>query len=843
MASLSLQGPAAVQDLSVGRVKEWTYDKAVDKVVQLLGVSATNAEHEVALSVGQDINNPIPQDRLDHALRRLQADPANTIHPAQFTHAMIRFYLELSHVDPSTLPNSFTGTAQKFLDALSRDHIITPKQSRGALIFYITERCNEESHTLLLTSRGQVLEAVRLGRKTNQLTPEEAQIALFCLLTGLGPIEARGEGAATDVHGAVRKACSDKTLKLQPVNIAAKCIQALLFPLGHELEDVIAQELFDIAFGAPDSDDMDWDYSKAREKYMIRFLKKEVQPVPVTDKEAKACLAECDWYMSPAVLKISSVSKVMQPPPLSHIQTYDTAGPPDVQNNCMIVGLLGVVDRGAPFHTASPAADGWMASDHYLMKHLLRDLGHSQTWMTCVPPSQLVEKYTQSDARGDITVRIGNKCVEEDDQQEKNKQWSGNTGYTHEEASTERVIVLDADSLKFAEQDLRVVEEKSLLPEYLKVVEHTFEQAQANERPVLLLMYSHGDVETFNNLGGLLIGFQDLYNVRKEDFLTATHIADIHAKYPKVKLTLFMTSCYSGNWVTTPHFVSQDPDITVIAATRPGEMSRSFAYSTPMCHAGGVLSHAFKDASDDGNSEEKLAKEYGELMEDVVAGVRGLLVNKNDVAMGQASLPMFSPDTTQEKFYKRTGYPLSTYQANYDRLKKLPVSAWDDGRVSRTAGSSQRSSYGRWTHHFPGSVRHLIWEYEKSFPTNTPKDHQLIQLINMAKANALHDNAAYCALHDQLTFRASKCTFANEIVRKLELYKGAVTPIWEWNPHQNVGDAFRTRMLDVVILIKHNCSWGMPPRGQKMGWAMRSRGGMWLTQCACITSPTKKCWP
>jgi hypothetical protein len=41
--------------------------------------------------------------------------------------------------------------------------------------------------------------------------------------------------------------------------------------------------------------------------------------------------------------------------------------------------------------------DGWMVSDFYMWKSVLKGMGQSKTWITCEEPSKLVAKYGLAD--------------------------------------------------------------------------------------------------------------------------------------------------------------------------------------------------------------------------------------------------------------------------------------------------------------------------------------------------------------------------------------------------------------------------------------------------------------
>jgi hypothetical protein len=67
-----------------------------------------------------------------------------------------------------------------------------------------------------------------------------------------------------------------------------------------------------------------------------------------------------------------------------------TRNPPDVSSKTHIIALCGTSEIQSE---ASPRKDGWMVADFFLWKAILKGMGASQTWMTCLDPRKLIEKY------------------------------------------------------------------------------------------------------------------------------------------------------------------------------------------------------------------------------------------------------------------------------------------------------------------------------------------------------------------------------------------------------------------------------------------------------------------
>lgn len=85
----------------------------------------------------------------------------------------------------------------------------------------------------------------------------------------------------------------------------------------------------------------------------------------------------------------------------------------------------------------------------------------------------------------------------------------------------------------------------SLRDFFLRHLEQTFAEAAKTQDPVLILIFAHWD---FESPGGFYIGTDSDIT---DGILSPKMLAEIHTKYPDVRVTLFMTSCYSGHWVET----------------------------------------------------------------------------------------------------------------------------------------------------------------------------------------------------------------------------------------------------------------------------------------------------
>ena len=192
---------------------------------------------------------------------------------------------------------------------------------------------------------------------------------------------------------------------------------------------------------------------------------------------------------------------------------FTTLCPPDVQPQSRILAVVGPNDLN---DCSSPLADGWFHSDFYLFHYLLRlpkFRSRKQTWLTCVSPKTLVEKYQE---------------------------------FTHGDPKTDRRVVLDASMLPAIEQsnNIRVVHEKELLDTFLTLLEEESNNATRDNARLLVLIFGQGDM---SNHGFAIGGIGDSLRAPKltlQDFRERLcHDAEV---------SLLATSCYASGWVVKP---------------------------------------------------------------------------------------------------------------------------------------------------------------------------------------------------------------------------------------------------------------------------------------------------
>lgn len=298
-------------------------------------------------------------------------------------------------------------------------------------------------------------------------------------------------------------------------------------------------------------------------------------------------------------------------------------------------------------------------------------MGKSQKWITCLPPASLVEKYS---GENKVTVEPQEDWDSLDNAgnplsilKRVHTKWE--QAYVHGDPFEERAVVLDEETLQFAQTKVTLGPHGIALREFfLDEVQKTMTEAAVDSEPVLILLFSHGDWDS----KGLYIGSQGV-----NDVLTPSLLSSVLSPFPEVPVCLFMTSCYSGHWVKTAKF--NPGNHVVLAAAKHNQESFGFVWSLSQRHAGGVFSAAALEelmkepASLPSGTEPDESRTYLKLTLDLLSTSRRLCLPVNISSYG--STPVFSDGKFRnDKFWRRTGYQLHDYKSNYDKLRKIPAS-------------------------------------------------------------------------------------------------------------------------------------------------------------------------
>ncbi|KAF5857449.1 hypothetical protein ETB97_005763 [Aspergillus alliaceus] len=697
------------------------------------------------------------------------------------------------------------------LERLLAQEIVT-RQAATAAAFRFVTGCGQHIASQHLRPEVSVIEMVLFARTAGQISEKVATLAQTAYFLLLGPDEVsriqQKEGIPGNENWALFEAAQKEGLG--SVNVA---VMRQWKPIPRDT----IQDIIDKGYGHT--------LQEARNEYDARHL---MRKHGVDRKDATGALEKFNGDINKADQACKelaeAVRKNLQISPV--VPTRDTRSAPNVTKNTRVVAVLGVDEGPNDQNAASPSlGDGWMVSDFYLWLSVLEGMGKTQEWITCLEPDYLLDKYgrenkvTMEDIEGDRSVL---KPVQ--------TKWA--TGFIHGDPFEERKVVLD-DALLSRVRDRVTIGPKGtgLRDFFLNRLERTVRDAALCGDRVLIMIFSHGDYDTN---GGLLVGispFDSGENIGNA-VICPEHITSILAKHPNVKLTIYMTSCYSGHWVETVEFQGAQLRPVVMAAAKRNEESFGFVWSHSQRHAGGLFSAATvtelceepttlpEDASQD------TSREYRKLTTQISAEMNRLCLPANITAF-YGSSPVFSDRESQEKFWRRTGYSLHDYQTNFDKLHTIPPSdphpkrdrkrfsadstdgthpdilAWEqrhqgviDEDYPEATGGYGATSRGLVA---PGSMRYLINRYLRAKPRLEAPEHKALwgrwRMYN--KDQLSHEQKV--ALRRELLVYLHMNTMVNQYTMVLGLYK--LTNIESWTLASTAREYDRDTFGDVSDAI------------------------------------------
>ncbi|KAH9218098.1 hypothetical protein DL95DRAFT_434438 [Leptodontidium sp. 2 PMI_412] len=331
--------------------------------------------------------------------------------------------------------------------------------------------------------------------------------------------------------------------------------------------------------------------------------------------------------------------------------------PPDIQPNTRIIGVCGVTDTVG---MAAPGRDGWFHSDMWAFHGLLRDSTNfkaaHQLWFTACSPRYLVDRYKE---------------------------------YLHGPRNEERRVVLERANLEDHERpkDIRVCQPGELLERFLASLKDEIEKARQLHQQVLVLIFGHGDEDTY----GIAIGGDNQANAprlnrdRLESVLNSS-----------VDTCLVMTSCCSGGWVVTPKYESRRQsrarfNLTMITGAGEANISLSWAMSLSAGRraGGGMLAscliQALMTSSEESSDFVKMWTAYEDR---VTRDANGEPISDNPTYITMCNkihenLKKIHPSLWQEHKFSfaaqddkwdsewrtRTGFPLLNYRERWEALR------------------------------------------------------------------------------------------------------------------------------------------------------------------------------
>ena len=593
-------------------------------------------------------------------------------------------------------------------------------------------------------------------------------------------------------------------------------------------KDILRDEVQDI---------IDKGYGNSLEDIKIEFLARKLMGMYSVDrvhavselkhhngditKAGQACMVHAN--MAEEQLKVDPV-----------IPTRDTQSAPNVTPHTRIISVLGVDEPSYKSNIASPAlGDGWMVSDFYLWMHVLDGLGKSQEWITSMTPEYLVEKYGRQDEFAKHQVDEDNPSIKKLVQ----TKWS--SGFIHGDPFETRKVVLD-DSLLLQAQEKVTIGPKGhdLRNYFLQRLESTMLGASESGDRILIMIFSHGD---YDSPGGLYLGIDEMSDYEEDWLLKPSHMVSVFSNFPEVRITIYMTSCFSGHWVETTEFQGRNLEPAILAAANKQQESFGFAWSQSQRHAGGLFSSATlselikePEVFLSGND---ISREYRELTTALIAEMNRLCLPVN-INARYGSSPVFTDTGSQEKFWRRTGYGLHRYKENYDKLPTAPPSdphpkrnrkkfaaEFVDGNETDIVSWNARhpnivdedypeatGGYGRTRRGLLSSLnmQYLVRKYLQSNPGSHTIEHKvLMHLIREFYDTSMNDDRKL-HLRGLLISRLQMNKQANQDVKLLGLYR--VRSIEEWGMAQTCEEYEYTTFINFFDRISSSGLYDSTPR-------------------------------
>ncbi|KFY82082.1 hypothetical protein V500_10832, partial [Pseudogymnoascus sp. VKM F-4518 (FW-2643)] len=317
---------------------------------------------------------------------------------------------------------------------------------------------------------------------------------------------------------------------------------------------------------------------------------------------------------------------------------------PDIQPNTKIVGICGIGDWNEENNptmpgSAAPSQDGVFLSDFYMLHYLLKDVASDQVWLTCVSPESAVSKYGEYVHGDSRPNEIGS-----------------------------RRVVLD-ESLLDGLNDVQTVSPGDLLEGVLAAIKIACIEATAENRPVLILVFSQGMQPSHS----IIMGGENAHSPKllsKDSFKQA-----IGPRAPEAGLCLLVTESYGGGWAINPDLnvapiASQGKYLETLAWPISGAILQrpcGVQYSSEIAETLLKLTvEGYETRENDGTDRGPFYAKVISLVEDAVQKIDSW---KEVLATGNVH-PMFSAhDEWEMEYSKRTGIPLHWFQERWLMLK------------------------------------------------------------------------------------------------------------------------------------------------------------------------------
>ncbi|KKZ60676.1 hypothetical protein EMCG_04660 [[Emmonsia] crescens] len=258
-------------------------------------------------------------------------------------------------------------------------------------------------------------------------------------------------------------------------------------------------------------------------------------------------------------------------------------------------------------------------------------------------------------------------------------------GESYTDIKTEAQVWLTTEEPKdLVMKNLRVVPRTILLERFLSTLHEQAILAARNDEQLIVFVFGHGDPSTHGvHIGGECKKPQDIPRLTMEQSKRALP--------PGVKVTLFTTACYSGNWLVQPN-TNQATFLNLTGVPGAGidEQTQSWSFSRNAGRACGSSIASAIVQSVIAIDEERDAT--GDILTHPT--YMGLALRISETvskihSMAEEQCIHFSAqgDEWEAHFGKRTRFPLVRFKEAWESLRSLPPSGVQLGDHSNQGGA------------------------------------------------------------------------------------------------------------------------------------------------------------
>lgn len=297
---------------------------------------------------------------------------------------------------------------------------------------------------------------------------------------------------------------------------------------------------------------------------------------------------------------------------------------PTITPRTHLVALLGPAN-------AVPQLDGWFAADFCLLNQLFQGLGKSQAWFTSVDFDSVIRDYGP--------VLHGNPL------------------------RPRRVVCQTPAQLNHVHH----LSQRELVSGFLGYLSSICRSSKYDEH-VLIMLFGHGDDE--ENFFAFSVG--DDQDLHRDQILAAVQTPTTI----RPKISLLLTSCFSGGWALDPRF-----DATIMAGARYNELSDSMPRSASNRFGGGVFTQALVTELLRGDTASLQGTSYKDWCRNIK--------DEMDRLFGLGAKPEFAArDGTWEQPYdEATGIYRVSYRDRYNALPFVSPNPHPDSISDRVFGA------------------------------------------------------------------------------------------------------------------------------------------------------------